>query len=75
MALETKDIELIERVVYKCADDTTVSIFRSFERLEERLDAAESRLYTRLAAVEDRVAGAEQQLHDDVEQLRHVLAD
>ena len=43
MALEQKDIELLERVIYKNSDDVAVSIARSFERLEERIDAAESR--------------------------------
>ncbi len=75
MALETRDIELIERIIYKMGDDAAVSLARSFERLEERIDASESRLYTRLADVEDRVAGAEQQIHDDVDQLRRDLAD
>jgi hypothetical protein len=75
MALDQKDIELIERIVYKCSDDIAVSLSRSFERLEERIDAAESRLYSRLVDVEDRVAGAEQQIHDDVDELRRNLAD
>jgi hypothetical protein len=75
MALDQKDIELIERIVYKTADDIAVSIARSFERLEERIDAAESRLYSRMADVEDRIAGTEQQIHDDVDQLRRDLAD
>ena len=75
MALDQKDLEAIERILYKTADDTAVAIARSFERLEERIDAAESRLYTRLADVEDRVAGAEQQIHDDVDQLRRNIAD
>jgi hypothetical protein len=47
MALEQKDIETIERVIYKSGDDVAVSISRSFERLEERIDAAESRIYLR----------------------------
>ena len=51
MALEQKDLELIERVIYKNGDDIAVSIGRSFERLEERIDAAESRIYSRLAAL------------------------
>jgi len=33
----------------KNGDDIAVSIGRSFERLEERIDGAESRLYSRLA--------------------------
>jgi len=39
--LEQKDLELIERVIYKNGDDIAVSIGRSFERLEERIDAAD----------------------------------
>ena len=65
-ALSTSDIELIERVVYKAADDIAVSIARSLERLEERIDAAESRLYTRLADVEDRVEGSRQDIADEI---------
>ena len=42
MSLEQKDLELIERVVYKNSDDVAVSIALSFERIEERIDAAES---------------------------------
>jgi hypothetical protein len=55
MSLNQKDLELIERVVYKNADDTAISIVRSFERLEERVDAAESRIHSRLSELEDRL--------------------
>lgn len=55
MALDQKELELIERLVYKNADDIAVSIGRSFERLEERIDAAESRIYSRLGDVEDKL--------------------
>jgi hypothetical protein len=55
MALDPKDLEAIERLIYKNGDDIAVSIARSFERLEERMDAVESRLYTRLADVEDKI--------------------
>ena len=57
MSLEQKDLELIERIIYKSADDVAVSISRSFERLEERIDAMESRLYSRLADIDDRIDG------------------
>jgi hypothetical protein len=53
MSLEKNDIELIESIVYKSADDVAVSIARSFERLEERIDATESRLYSRMAEIDD----------------------
>jgi hypothetical protein len=55
MSLDQKDIELIERVIYKNGDDIAVSVARSFERLEERIDASESRLYSRIADVEEKV--------------------
>lgn len=55
MSLDSKDLELIERVIYKNGDDIAVSIGRSFERLEERIDSAESRIYGRLADLEDQL--------------------
>ena len=55
MALDNKDLEQIENIICKSADDVAVSIARSFERLEERVDATESRLYGRLADVEDKL--------------------
>lgn len=55
MSLEPKDLELVERIIYKNGDDIAVSIGRSFERLEERIDAAESRIYSRLSEVEDKI--------------------
>ncbi len=64
MALEQKDLELIERVIYKNGDDIAVSIGRSFERLEERIDAAESRIYSRLAEVEDKIEASRQEMSD-----------
>ncbi len=58
MPLDQKDLEAIERFIYKNSDDIAVSISRSFERLEERIDAAESRIYSRLADVEDQIMEA-----------------
>ena len=55
MALDHKDLELIERVIYKNGDDIAISMGRSFERLEERIDAMESRLYGRLTEIEDAI--------------------
>ena len=49
MSLDQKDLESIERIIYKNGDDVAVSIARSFERLEERIDASEARLYSRLS--------------------------
>ena len=64
MALDPKDLETIERLIYKNADDIAVSIGRSFERLEERMDAGESRLYSRFAEVEDRIEASRQDMSD-----------
>jgi hypothetical protein len=55
MAIDQKDLELIERVIYKNGDDIAVSIGRSFERLEERIDSAESRILGRLIELEDKL--------------------
>ena len=55
MALDRKDLDLIEQVIYKNGDDVAVSIARGFERLEERIDATEARLYSRFAEVEDQI--------------------
>lgn len=60
MSLDQKDLELIERIVYKNGDDIAVSVARSFERLEERIDAAESRLYSRIADLEDSIESGEE---------------
>ena len=70
MPLQTKDLELIERVIYKNGDDIAVSIGRSFERLEERIDAAESRIYSRLAEVEDKIEATRQDLDDKLGDVR-----
>lgn len=70
MSLEQKDLELIERIIYKNSDDIAVSISRSFERLEERIDATESRLYSRLADVEDKVEASRQDISDSIGNIR-----
>jgi prefoldin subunit 5 len=75
MSLEQKDIELIERVIYKQGDDIAVSIGRSFERLEERIDAAESRIYSRLSEIEDKVEASRQDTSDEIGDLRQELRE
>ncbi|MDB5238816.1 MAG: hypothetical protein JWO00_151 [Candidatus Parcubacteria bacterium] len=68
MSLEQKDIELLERVIYKNGDDIAVSVARSFERLEERIDSAESRIYSRLADIEDKMdSGYHDLAHEFIE--------
>ena len=75
MALEQKDLELIERVIYKNGDDIAVSIGRSFERLEERIDGAESRIYSRLAEIEDKIEASRQDLDDKLGDVREDIKD
>ncbi len=68
MSLEQKDIELLERVIYKNGDDIAVSIARSFERLEERIDSVETRIYSRLADLEDKIDSGHHELaHEFIE--------
>ncbi len=66
MALDKTDLEMIERVIYKNGDDVAVSIARSFERMEERIDAAESRIYSRLSDLEDKIETSRQDLSDEL---------
>ncbi len=75
MSLEQKDLELIERVIYKQGDDIAVSIGRSFERLEERIDAAESRIYSRLSEIEDKIEASRQDLDDNIGDLREEIRE
>jgi hypothetical protein len=70
MSLEQKDRELIERIIYKSGDDVAVSIARSFERLEERIDATESRLYSRLAEIEDKIEANRQKEAGELDDTR-----
>jgi DNA anti-recombination protein RmuC len=64
LTLTQKDIDMIERITYKSADDIAVAIARSFERLEERFDAMEARLFTRIIDMEDEIAERHQQILD-----------
>ena len=51
--LNQADQELIERIIYKSADDIAVAIAISFERLEERIDAVETRIEQLFVATPD----------------------
>ena len=73
MALEQNDLEQIERVIYKNGDDIAISLSRSFERLEERIDAVESRLFSRLSELEDFVEGARQSIVDTIAEMKATL--
>jgi phage shock protein A len=51
--LAQADLDMFERIICKVGDDLVVSIARSFERMEERIDGMEARLYSRFADIED----------------------
>jgi hypothetical protein len=70
MSLEPKDIELLECIIYKNANDIAITLSRSFERLEERVDALESRLYTRISELEDRQESSHQDISDTISHIK-----
>ena len=45
----------IEEAIWKNSDELAIAIARSFERLEEHVDAAETRIYGVLRDIEDRL--------------------
>lgn len=75
MSLDQKDVDLLERIIYKNADDIAVSIARSFERLEERIDAVESRMHARVADAEDKIETARQELSGEISQVMAELRE
>lgn len=50
-----KDMDMLERLIYKNNDDLSIAIARSFERLEERIDAQEARIYSRISEIEENI--------------------
>jgi hypothetical protein len=75
MSFEQKDLELIEHMLYKNSDDISIAIGRSFERLEDRMDNIESRTYTRLADIEEKIEDTRQSLMDILEIVREDLRE
>ncbi len=67
MSIDQNDREMIERIIYKGTDDLSVAIARSLERLEERLDAVEARIYGRLVELQDRIEADQQDILDKLE--------
>ncbi len=55
MSLEQKDIEMIETIIRKVCDDVTIASQRSSERLEDRIDGVETRIYGRLGDIEEEI--------------------
>jgi len=75
MSLEQKDVDLLERLIYKNGDDVAVSIARSFERLEERVDAGESRIYSRISDVEDKIESSRQDSADGIGEVKDAVRE
>lgn len=75
MTLNPKDVELIEKIIYRNGDDIAVSIARSFERLEERVNACETRLASRVADVEDKIESARQDIVDELSDVKAEVRD
>lgn len=75
MALEQKDLELIEKITYRNSDDIAISISRSFERLEERLHNNESRIYLQLSTLEDKIENIRQEFSDHLLELKNEIRD
>ncbi|MEN9524123.1 MAG: hypothetical protein RL536_192 [Candidatus Parcubacteria bacterium] len=75
MSLDQKDLELIERLMFKNADDVACSISRNFERLEERIDSAESRIYSRLAELDDKIEASRQDISDMIGEIKEEVRE
>ena len=52
VVLKPADLEAIERVIYRNGDDIATANGRSFERLEEKMDAVQSHIHARLTQIE-----------------------
>ena len=77
MALDTKDLDAIKQIISNFNDDMAVAIARSFERMQESMDAMENRHLARLVELADDIEGSRQALADllgdvrtDVRELR-----
>jgi len=70
MGLDQQDLQRIEQAIDRLGGDIAAAIGRGFERLENRIDATESRLYSRFAEVEERVEGSRQDLSDEISPVR-----
>lgn len=67
--MQQKDLEKIEAIMYKFCDDIAISLARSLERLEEKEDAREARIYGRLSEIEDKVVEIGDRLAKVIEML------
>ena len=51
VVLKPADLEAIEQSLYRHGDDIAMAVSRAFERLEEKMDAMESRIYAHLTQI------------------------
>ncbi len=75
MSLEQKDIELIEHIIFKNSDDIAISIARSFERLEKHFHDSESRIYSRIGELEDKIEASRQDVSDTIGDIKEEIRD
>ncbi len=75
MSLEQKDLELIEHIIYRNSDDIAISIARSFERLEKHFFDAESRLYSRIGELDDKIESTRQDMSDTIGDVKEEIRD
>lgn len=75
MSLDQKDIEIIEHMIFRNSDDIAISIARSFERLEKHYFDSETRLYSRLGEIEDRIDASRQDISDTIGDIKEEVRD
>ncbi len=75
MSLEQKDLELIEHIIFKNSDDIAISLARSFERLEKKDNDSESRLYSRLSELEDKIESGRQDMSATISEIKEEIRD
>lgn len=75
MSLEQKDLELIEHLIYKSSDDIAISLARSFERLEKSGRDTESRIFSRLSEIEDKIESSRQDMADTIGDIKEEIRD
>lgn len=75
MSLEQKDIELTESIIRRTCDDLLISFERSLDRLAERLDGAETRIYSRFADLEETNDDMRQAIVDVFDSIREDIRE
>lgn len=75
MTLQQNDLEIVERIIRRTCDDISISVDRSIERIEERVDAMETRIYSRMADLEDMHHDTLQTVCDILDALKEDIRD